>query len=617
MNGQYASGEVVLGNWTLTRLIGEGSFGRVFEAEREDFGRVYKAAIKIITIPHSRSEIDSIMADGLDRKSVTAYYKGLVGELVDEFSLMASLKGNSNVVSYEDHAVVPHSDNIGWDIIIRMELLTPLIIYTGRNQLTRNTVTQLGIDICKALELCQRINVIHRDIKPENIFVSDMGDFKLGDFGIARTAEKTTNGLSKKGTSIYMAPEIYRGEAYGSSVDIYSLGIVLYRLLNGNRVPFMPDYPAPISHSDRERALAMRISGADIPPPKNADGRLAEIVLKACAYRSKERYSSPMQMREELEAILYNRAEAPIIYPKGDETPVMPVIYEDGAHAVGRAAVSPGVEASIPAVPEHIDGRAGVNAPRPGQPARDATERLFADEPRPEAAFGASGAANSTQAAFRTVGAVANFAAPAAGQYQAPLAYRNHKKIPPAAVFIPLAVIAVVAVAVALLIFANNGRGNTRNAPAGADNSGVRATQSNAPADADSGGVLAPQSSAPVEIDSVGSNRTEATYDNDSIASSPPLEAPADVTSVTITYSSRPQTDFTINIGERVPLRARLEPADAEAFIEWESSDTDVFQVVPQDTEGKSAMVTAIGRGTAELIVTAGEVETACTIRVR
>ena len=327
MDGQYKPGDIILGNWTLIQLLGEGSFGRVFEAEREDFGRVYKAAIKIITIPQNQSEIKSVMADGMDKGSITAYFQSFVEELVDEFSLMSSLKGNSNIVSYEDHTVIQHKNDIGWDIIIRMELLTPMLDYTQNTKLRRKDVTQLGIDMCKALELCQKYNIVHRDIKPENIFVSENGDFKLGDFGIARTVEKTTSGLSKKGTYTYMAPEIYRGDAYGSSVDIYSLGIVLYRLLNENRNPFMPEYPAPITHSDREKALAKRISGAQIPKPKNADGRLVEIVLKACAYDPKERYSSPMQMREELEAIQYNKEEAAVIYPLGDETPVKSAEY--------------------------------------------------------------------------------------------------------------------------------------------------------------------------------------------------------------------------------------------------------------------------------------------------
>ncbi len=122
-----------------------------------------------------------------------------------------------------------------------------------------------------------------------------------------------------------MAPEIYRDQPYGTTVDIYSLGIVLYWLLNENRSPFLPAYPATITHSDRERALRNRMGGEAIPAPKNADGRLAEIVLKACAYNPKERYSSPVQMRQELEAILYNQREAAVIFLGGDGLPTRSV----------------------------------------------------------------------------------------------------------------------------------------------------------------------------------------------------------------------------------------------------------------------------------------------------
>ena len=93
-----------------------------------------------------------------------------------------------------------------------------------------------------------RYHVVHRDIKPENIFVSATGDFKLGDFGIARTIEKTTFGMSKKGTYPYMAPEIYQGKESDILVDMYSLGLVMYRMLNDNRLPFFPEYPLSLIH---------------------------------------------------------------------------------------------------------------------------------------------------------------------------------------------------------------------------------------------------------------------------------------------------------------------------------------------------------------------------------
>ncbi|MDO4816427.1 MAG: protein kinase [Bacillota bacterium] len=337
----YKKYEPIFGSWKIAREIGEGSFGKVFEIQREDFGYTYKAALKAITIPQSKSEIDRIMDDGMDSESVTEYFRGFVQELIEEFRLMSKLKGESTVVSYEDHTVIEHSDGIGWDVLIRMELLTPLTSHAKENELNRDDIIRLGIDICKALELCRRNNIIHRDIKPENVFISENGRFKLGDFGIAKTVEKTTGGLSKKGTYTYMAPEVYKGEKYGPGVDIYSLGIMLYRYLNHNRTPFLPDFPQPIKYIDRETAMARRISGEEIPAPANADAELAAVILKACAYNPKGRYSSPTEMREALEAVAAKRVSAPV-------TEKPSVIAEDGDKTVGVfGSVKPAVAEEI------------------------------------------------------------------------------------------------------------------------------------------------------------------------------------------------------------------------------------------------------------------------------
>jgi serine/threonine protein kinase len=298
--------------------LGEGAFGKVYRIQREEFGHIYEAALKVITIPKSQAELKTILNDGMDKNSVTMYFSSIVEDMVEEFTLMSQLKGNTNIVSYEDHAVVPFEEGIGWTIYIRMELLTPLLVYLKQKKLCVRDVISLGIDMCNALEVCQKYNIIHRDIKPENIFVSKLGRFKLGDFGIARQLEKTSSGMSKKGTYTYMAPEVYKGQAYNSTVDIYSLGIVLYRYLNNNRTPFLPAYPAPIRYSDKERANVMRMSGMDMPKPCNAEGRLAEIILKACSFEPKDRYESAVDMRRALEAIIYEESETMMIYPKGD-----------------------------------------------------------------------------------------------------------------------------------------------------------------------------------------------------------------------------------------------------------------------------------------------------------
>lgn len=298
--------EKVFTNWTVKELIGQGSFGKVYRIEREEFGTVYQAAMKKIVIPQSQEDIEDAISEGMDEQSVTSYFQGFVEEIVNEFRLMSQLKGHTNIVSYEDHMVVPHEDGIGWDILIRMELLKSLKNVTAEKNMTEAEVIRLGMDMCSALEICEKMNIIHRDIKPENIFVTTFGEYKLGDFGIARTAEKTMSNLSKKGTYTYMAPEVYKGEEYNATADIYSLGLVMYRFMNYNRAPFLPAYPQPISFSDREASLTKRISETPMPAPACGSKELKRIILKACAYRPAARYQSPAEMRSDLEKLLQN-----------------------------------------------------------------------------------------------------------------------------------------------------------------------------------------------------------------------------------------------------------------------------------------------------------------------
>lgn len=295
--------------WDIVRTIGAGSFGKVYEIVRNEYGVEEHSALKVISIPQSDSEVQALKNDGMTLEDTAEYFKGVVNDFVQEIQLMTQLKGNTNVVAYEDFAVVEKADSVGFDILIRMELLTGLPVYLRENRFRVYDVIQLAIDMCRALEVCRELSIVHRDIKPDNIFVSANHKFKLGDFGVARTIEKTMAGLSRKGTYSYMAPEIYNGKEYGFEADIYSLGIVLYKLLNNNRDPFLPPYPAPVKYSDKTEAMIKRIQGLPMPAPVNADEKLARIIFKACAHNPNERYLHPKDLRMELETIALGYAE--------------------------------------------------------------------------------------------------------------------------------------------------------------------------------------------------------------------------------------------------------------------------------------------------------------------
>ena len=287
--------DTFFGSWKIDRRIGSGSYGSVYRLKKNDFGEDYYSAMKVISVSESDIADDCV-------KSFT-----------NEFSIMSKLKGNSNIVSYEDHEIVKHEEDSGFDILIRMEYLEPVLRYEKKNGFTEDDIIKLGLDMCTALELCENAGIIHPDIKPENIFVSPNGDFKLGDFGISRTLERTAS-LSRKGTFAYMAPEVYKGEDYGVTADIYSLGIVLYRFLHAGRLPFVSS--ASASAEERENAVKRRLSGEKIP---DGGSDFMKIILKACSYKPSDRYLNASEMKADILSYQKKRDEEKKKPPQGIE----------------------------------------------------------------------------------------------------------------------------------------------------------------------------------------------------------------------------------------------------------------------------------------------------------
>ena len=197
----------------------------------------------------------------------------------------------------------------GQGIFIMMEFLTPFTDFVENNDFTVKNVIGLGKDILTALVSCHEKHIIHRDIKDDNIFVSEDGVYKLGDFGVSKALKDKSRAESVKGTPNFIAPEVYLGkETYDNTVDLYSLGIVLYKLLNKMRAPFLPAFPAPYNTSDEDAAFEARMTGKVPELPITAQNELGQVILKAIMPRA-ERYNSAKEFLAALEKVEESMSE--------------------------------------------------------------------------------------------------------------------------------------------------------------------------------------------------------------------------------------------------------------------------------------------------------------------
>jgi hypothetical protein len=192
-----------------------------------------------------------------------------------------------------------------------------------------------------ALEEVHQRRLVHRDLKPHNILLDGKGQAVLADFGLAAAADgvdRVTHSGAVVGTPAYMAPEQAAGkrEAVDHRTDLYSLGVVLYRLLTG-RAPFEGDI----------LAVLYRVNTEAPPPPssfrKDLDPALEAVVLKAMARPREDRYASAREFREALEAWLGSPPPAaPAPAPAAAAAPRKPrrLAFVIGAAAAGLVAAA-------------------------------------------------------------------------------------------------------------------------------------------------------------------------------------------------------------------------------------------------------------------------------------
>ncbi len=214
-----------IGVYQIVEEIGHGGMGEVYRAVRADGQYDKQVAIKLVRL-------------GLDTGFVLERFR-------HERQILASLD-HPNIARLYDGGTT--EDGIPYLV---MELIegTPIDQYCAEHNLEIPQRLQLFMQVCAAVQYAHQRLVIHRDIKPSNILVTADGVPKLLDFGIAKILDPSAAGaettLIRPMTPEYASPEQIRGETITTATDVYSLGVVLYRLLTG-RSPYPEKTRTPL-----------------------------------------------------------------------------------------------------------------------------------------------------------------------------------------------------------------------------------------------------------------------------------------------------------------------------------------------------------------------------------
>lgn len=293
-----------LGPYRLIELIGRGGMGEVYQAERADDHYHSRVAIKLVRVDHDASRV--------------------AWRFRSERQILAQLE-HPNIARLIDGGAT--EEDVPYLV---MELIAgqPIDIYCEERQLTVEQRVRLFLQVCAAVSFAHQRLVVHRDLKPGNILVTAEGTVKLLDFGIAKLVETEPATQSDAAASDmtathvrvmtleYASPEQVRGDPITTASDVYSLGVVLYRLLTG-RSPYREDNAAeraveilsdssPSKPSTAVNETRVRVADGETAPfarkrvRRALQGDLDNVLLMALRKEPQRRYVSVDQFAEDL-----------------------------------------------------------------------------------------------------------------------------------------------------------------------------------------------------------------------------------------------------------------------------------------------------------------------------
>ncbi len=263
--------------------------------------------VKIISIPASQVQLEALLLTGAypSQEAALSYFKDLADRTVGEIHILKKLASLEGFLPFDGWQLVEKENEPGYQIYVLSPYKRSLARHFRRHTMTHLNAVNLGLDLCASLAVCRRAGYLYVDLKPENVFVSEDGEFRIGDLGFVSLNSLQFTSLDERYHSAYSAPECADMLAsLNGTVDTYAAGMILYQTYNDGKLPQV----AP---------------GEQLPPPEYADYEMAEIILKAIDPDPDKRWKDPIAMGHAIVAYMQKNGanDVPIV-------PAAPVVAE-------------------------------------------------------------------------------------------------------------------------------------------------------------------------------------------------------------------------------------------------------------------------------------------------
>ena len=272
----------MLDDFEVGGVISDHDGVRCYPAMRKNSDEKY--IVKVISVPASQTKLDALLLTGAysSKEAALSYFEALANDIAAEKRILDDLAQLEGFVSYTDIQIVPKDDANGFDVYLLGEYRMTLERHIAKSPLTQLGAVNLGLDLCSALSVCRHSGYLCVDVKPANIVLTGDKEFRIGDLGFIKLSSIQYASLPDKYRSAYTAPEVEDAfSTLNDTIDIYAVGLVLYQVFNGGKLPF----------EDKKE---------QVDPPLYADAEMAEIIMKACASDPAERWQDPAQMGQAL-----------------------------------------------------------------------------------------------------------------------------------------------------------------------------------------------------------------------------------------------------------------------------------------------------------------------------